>query len=120
MLFSWNKKNCMIYYYPRVEDHFPWISCAMKNLTRDVNEAAMECSQTLAISYDKLSNCANGMLGNSLLYGAGVRTSQLVPKKRYVPWVVVNNLHTKMIQAQAETDLVDYVCSQYKVWIWVV
>ena len=87
----------------------------MANLTRDVVESAMECSSKNSIPFDQLNTCANDLLGNTLLYESGVRTLGLIPKKNYVPWIVANNKHSKMIQYKAEMFLVEFVCNEYEV-----
>jgi interferon, gamma-inducible protein 30 len=43
------------------------------------------------------------------------RTENLNPKLYWVPWVVVNGLHTKNIQDKATSDLHGLVCDTYQV-----
>lgn len=110
------KKNCFIYYNPNVMDQMEYIGCAMSNLTRIPMDTVNFCSRNLSsLLQEKLITCANGKLGNSLLYAAGVRTIELIPKKNWIPWIVVNNIHTDQIQNDAETNLVRVVCQFYKV-----
>jgi interferon, gamma-inducible protein 30 len=93
-----------------------FIGCTMSNLTRSPLDTFNFCSQNLSSQLkEKLSTCANGKLGNSLLYASGVRTMDLIPKKNWIPWIVVNNLHTDQIQSDAETNLVNLICQYYKV-----
>ena len=44
----------------------------------------------------------------------GLATEELKPTHTYVPWVVVNGSHTKVIQWRAEQDLLGLVCSLYQ------
>ena len=87
----------------------------MANITGNVNETARECIDKLSISFDELATCANSLLGNQLLYGSGAQTSKLIPRKTYVPWIVVNNMHTAQMQTEAESNLTAFICNQYKV-----
>jgi interferon gamma-inducible protein 30 len=112
------KKNCFTYYNSNVMDQMEYIGCAMSNLTRSPMDTVNFCSQNLSsLLKEKLITCANGKLGNSLLYAAGVRTIELIPKKNWIPWIVVNNIHTDQIQNDAETNLVKVVCQFYRVII---
>jgi len=93
-----------------------FIGCTMSNLTRSPLETLNVCSQNMSSQLkEKLNTCASGKLGNSLLYASGVRTMDLIPKKNWIPWIVVNNLHTDQIQSDAETNLVNLICQYYKV-----
>ncbi len=93
-----------------------FIGCTMSNLTCSPLETLNVCSQNMSSQLkEKLNTCASGKLGNSLLYASGVRTMDLIPKKNWIPWVVVNNLHTDQIQSDAETNLVNLICQYYKV-----
>lgn len=44
-----------------------------------------------------------------------VRTGELDPPHRYVPWFTLNGAHTEAIQDRAMTDLLKLVCDSYKV-----
>ena len=59
--------------------------------------------------------CANGKMGNKLLYSSALLTDRLKPPKNYIPWIVINGVHTDEIQTKAETDLVKLICEFYKV-----
>ena len=96
-----------------------FISCAMANLTRAPLDTLNFCSQNFPSSFkEQLKTCANGKLGNSLLHSSGVRTMELIPKKNWIPWIVVNNMHTDQIQNDAETNLVKVICQFHKVNIY--
>ena len=104
-----------MYYSPKLEDHFPFINCTMNEMSYNILDVAQRCADKHAVSLDKLIQCANSSLGNQLLYGSGVITEQLIPKKNYVPWIVVDNLHTSQMQTDAESNLIDFICREYKV-----
>jgi interferon gamma-inducible protein 30 len=56
-------------------------------------------------------------LGNNLQHEFAVLTGQLDPPHQYVPWIVLNGVHTEKIQDEAETDLVGLICKTYQVII---
>lgn len=87
----------------------------MSNIRDNVLTVARDCSRTHSVDIDILVKCANSSLGNQLHYGSGVVTDQLIPTKNYVPWLVVDNIHTPKIQNDAEKDLVQFICNEYKV-----
>jgi interferon gamma-inducible protein 30 len=92
----------------------------MSNLKDDIIDVASNCSQTYSLPFDKLNSCANDILGNSLLHSAGVLTDSLLPKLNYVPWIVIDKMHTNDMQKEAENDLVKYICRNYKVGLFFV
>jgi hypothetical protein len=87
----------------------------MSNIKDNIIDVASNCAQTYSLPFDKLKLCANDILGNSLLHSAGVLTHSLLPELNYVPWIVVNKAHTNDMQKETENDLVNYVCKNYKV-----
>jgi interferon gamma-inducible protein 30 len=87
----------------------------MSNIRDNINEVASSCAKQYSLPFDKLLSCANGPLGNQLLHSAGVLTDSLIPKLNYVPWIVVDRVHTSTMQDEAEQDLKTYVCHNYKV-----
>jgi interferon gamma-inducible protein 30 len=104
----------MIQKYPKFNEHFPFINCSISDIKGNVLEVAKRCAQENSVSIDDLVKCANSSLGNQLLYGSGLLTESLQPQRNYVPWIVVNSQHTNVMQTQAESDLVKYICKEYK------
>ena len=82
-----------------------------------MNAYAESCLETSypSIKFDDLKDCANGPLGNQLLYAAGLLTNNLVPRLNYVPWINNNKVHSSDIQNGAEKNLIEFVCLNYKV-----
>ena len=88
----------------------------MSDLTITTLGIAKLCSQSLNIQIDSIIECANGKLGNDLLYGVGVITHNLNPPLTNVPWININDIHTDQNQTEAENaDLVKLVCDLYMV-----
>jgi len=114
MFFLFLFKNCLIHKYPNFKDHFKFINCSMSDIKKNVLVIAKSCAQEYSVDFDYLVKCANSSLGNQLLYGSGILTESLQPPRNYVPWIVVNSQHTSDMQTQTESDLVKYICKEYK------
>ncbi len=54
-------------------------------------------------------------MGNQLQHANAVRTENLQPPHKYVPWVTVNGEHTEQMEDEAVSDLVKLICKTYKV-----
>ena len=88
----------------------------MSDIRMPTNESAKKCSDELNIPIDSIIECANGKLGNDLLYQTGNATLSLSPKLTYVPWININDVHTDKDQNGAENgDLTKLVCNRYAV-----
>lgn len=68
---------------------FPYVYCMEKgNPVRDTERCANEAK----LSFEKIDACLNDKdLSYSIMHGHAVKTDSLVPKKQYVPWVVLND-----------------------------
>lgn len=85
----------------------------VKDLSRDVS---IECANmTENLPFDAIIECAQSKMGNNLLYSSALLTDRLRPVKAYVPWVVIDGVHTDEIQERAEKDLFQLICDSYKV-----
>ncbi|CAK8671419.1 unnamed protein product [Clavelina lepadiformis] len=80
----------------------------------DPNSAAEECCMKQGFDWEKINNCAEGPEGSKLLHQAGVATERLEPKLNFVPWIVINGMHTDEMQAAALKDLTSVVCETYQ------
>ena len=87
----------------------------MSSILNEFMTVAKECARTLSVDLKSLTDCADSKLGNSLLYGSGVQTHSLIPRVNYVPWIVVDSLHTNNIQQSAEQDLYYFIDAYIKV-----
>lgn len=61
-----------------------------------------------------VNECANGPEGARLMHKIAVRTNGLNPKHTYVPWLLLNGIHTEEYDNEATTNLMGLVCSLYK------
>ena len=105
----------MIFYYPKTDDHLPFIHCMETNDKDDVHTAAQKCAQQFNVSMGQLDKCMSSRLGNYLEHEMAARTEVLDPPHKYVPWVTLNGVHTEEIEQKAEKDLVGLICETYTV-----
>lgn len=106
-------QTCAIHMYPVSSVHFPFITCMEQSKSAQPDTAAKYCAQELNLDIDKLMDCANSTLGNSLEHEMAVKTGTLDPPHQYVPWVTLNGIHTKKIEQEAEKDLLKLICDTY-------
>lgn len=106
--------SCLINYYPRQEDHFPFIYCMESSDNGTIEDVAAQCATKLGVSMDNLTNCMYSVQGNQLQHAYAVMTDSLNPPHTYVPWVTLNGVHNDDIQNRAENDLVALVCDAYQ------
>jgi len=93
--------------------YMPVISC-MEGADDPVY-AALGCVRDLSkLNYQDVDKCAKGAEGNALMHQIAVKTEGLSPAHQYVPWIVVNGIHNKQVQDEAQEDLLSYVCKLYK------
>ena len=101
--------SCMLYFYPKMADHMPFVHC-MESDAADVRDAAVKCSKKLNIPLDNVTKCMQTRFGNNLQHINAKLTEALRPAHKYVPWVTLNGVHTEDIQTQAQQDLVKLIC----------
>ena len=75
----------------------------------------LQCAKDVGVDFKPIETCASGKIGNELEHVMADRTENLRPKMDWVPWIVVNGVHTEEIQQKASSDLHSLVCSTYKV-----
>ncbi|KAH9388004.1 antigen processing and presentation of exogenous peptide antigen via MHC class I [Tyrophagus putrescentiae] len=68
------------------------------------------CANQLGLNWAQIKTCHAGQQGLDLIIANWKRTDALVPKKAYVPWIVINGVHTEELQEAAQTDLLGYLC----------
>lgn len=106
-------ENCVIAYSNDVADvYMPVIHCIEQG--RQHLSSSQECVEAGGIPWEPIRSCWKGDAGNQLMYEAGVATSNLDPAMTWVPWIVVNGVHTDEIQEAATDDLMTLVCSTYQ------
>ena len=55
-----------------------------------------------------------GKQGNALEHKIAQQTDALRPSHNFVPWLVVDGAHTDAIQSAVGSNLLGYVCQNYK------
>lgn len=106
-------ENCVISYSKSVpEVYMPIIHCIEQG--RQHLDRSQECVEAGGIPWETINTCWKGTTGNQLMYLAGVATHGLDPEMNWVPWIVVNGVHTDEIQQAATDDLMTLVCSTYQ------
>ena len=127
--------SCLITLYSKTADHLPVIRCMESNDKDDVDTAGQKCVAQSPLSMEKISDCMNSEFGNAAQHQMAVLTGNttnfnqfffctyfdfllfleesLNPPHQYVPWIVVNGVHSDDVQNQAEQDLIKLVCDTY-------
>jgi len=105
--------SCVLYFYPKIEQHLPFILC-MEESSGDIKTVATRCASKTQIDYNQINACTTSKLGNQIQHAYAVQTDSLQPKHQYVPWVTLNGEHTEEMEDEALNDLVKLVCKTYK------
>ncbi|XP_053739994.1 gamma-interferon-inducible lysosomal thiol reductase-like [Synchiropus splendidus] len=82
----------------------------------DVVNAAESCVALYSsdLRWDAVVNCVKGDQGNKLMHQNALKTDALQPPHEYVPWIVINGVHTEKLQQDAMASLFTLVCNMYK------
>jgi len=105
-------ENCILKYKKYDADaYLPIIYCMEK--ANDPIAAAEKCVTDAMMDWKVIDTCAKGKEGNSLMHEAAVLTGKLNPPHKYVPWIVINGMHTEGMQQQAQSDLAKVLCDTY-------
>lgn len=59
----------------------------------------------------EVKECTDGQQGFDLIVANWKRTAGLVPKHNYVPWIVIDGVHTEELQEAAQSNLLAYLCA---------
>jgi len=104
-------ENCIIKHSGDRNVYMPVIKC----IEEDRNHLAVsqQCSESYGLNWSEIETCWKGDEGMELMYKTGEVTHNLDPKLNWVPWVVLNGVHTDEIQDAAINDLTKLVCDTY-------
>nr|XP_039264896.1 gamma-interferon-inducible lysosomal thiol reductase-like [Styela clava] len=106
-------ENCIQYYTNyNILKYFPIFYC-MESAKNPVN-AAEKCVTDAGLQWSEINKCASGPEGNALMHKTAMATDSLKPKQIYVPWVVINDRHTKPLQKDAQNNLPKLLCDTYR------
>jgi interferon gamma-inducible protein 30 len=101
---------CVLYYYPKRDDFFPYLVCLDKHLDNMDPKIAKKCAEENNIVWDKIDSCYQGKLGHELEEMYAAETAELKPRHEYVPWVTINGKH----EPEAEgSRLIEVICNAY-------
>lgn len=104
-------ETCVVHLLPRPKQFMPYIHCIESDPTL-IN--AKKCAENLKIEWDPIAACYNGSEGNFLEHQMAQRTDALQPKHQYVPWLVIDGVHTERMQTDAQVDLMEFLCDHFK------
>ncbi|XP_070604303.1 gamma-interferon-inducible lysosomal thiol reductase [Erythrolamprus reginae] len=103
---------CISHLYPVID--FVLIFCMESSA--DVVTSLPLCLKLYApnASLADINACVKGDLGNQLMHRNAELTEALKPRHEYVPWILINGVHTDKLQTLAQESLFNLVCSLYK------
>lgn len=104
-------ETCAIHLLKNPQQRMSFIHCTelLPNL-----QDAQKCASSLGIEWEPIAACYNGREGNFLQHQMAQKTEALNPRHTYVPWIVVDGVHTEDIQKQSQEDLLSLICKSYK------
>jgi len=105
--------SCLLSFYPSVQQYMGFVNCT-ESTSGDVVTVSTQCAEKTQVDFSKIDACRKSKLGNQLQHINAVKTENLQPPHKYVPWIVVNGIHTEEIQNEAQDDLVKLMCKTYK------
>ncbi|KAJ8751264.1 hypothetical protein K2173_016445 [Erythroxylum novogranatense] len=101
---------CAIHFWPKLEDHFPFIYC-VEDLVYNRKYPEWEtCFKILNLDPEPITKCYKSGQGKQLELKNAAETNALQPPHKYVPWVVVNG--EPLYEDYA--NFVTYICNAYK------
>ena len=104
-------ETCALHLLSHPRQFMPYIHCVENKPSL---ENAQKCAEDLDIEWAPISSCYNGSEGNFLEHQMAQKTDALQPKHTYVPWLVIDGVHTEKMQEQAQNNLAGFICKQYK------
>ncbi|XP_014776192.1 gamma-interferon-inducible lysosomal thiol reductase [Octopus bimaculoides] len=108
-------ETCAVRLLP-VKQHLPLIACISYQFIHGVKPASAYkiCADKQQIDMKPILACSQSDQGVNFQKDMATRTNRLNPHKSYVPWIVVNGVHTQSINNKARTNLIQLVCDTYK------
>ena len=124
---TWNMvMACATEHYSSKEDRFQFIECIELN-KKNNDTHYEELTNSCAIGLDKgpeINACHASLPGgsdegNTLMHQIAQRTFEAFQRlgdspNDYVPWAMVNGVHSEAIQKAVTNDLLKYVCQNYE------
>ncbi|KAL8589541.1 hypothetical protein ACOMHN_015927 [Nucella lapillus] len=108
-----NAETCAIHVmkgdYTRI---MPFINCIESSQNYPM-KAVKVCAGQHGAPLGEIMQCYNSTEGNLLEHQMAQRTDALKPSHQYVPWVVLNGVHTEKINTEALENLLNLICDTY-------
>jgi interferon gamma-inducible protein 30 len=86
-------ETCAIKKYDLYTQALPFIIC-LEGDTTDWARSGQKCASQLGLDWNLINTCSKAQEGVNYLVEMAVATEKLVPAHTYVPWVVVNGVHS--------------------------
>ncbi|KAG1648037.1 Gamma-interferon-inducible lysosomal thiol reductase [Nymphon striatum] len=85
-------ENCILHYVTETSKQVNYIYCLETN---SPSTSGYMCAQKLGLSsvWSNINKCTKSPLGNKLFHRSAVRTMNLNPKHKWVPWILINGIH---------------------------
>ncbi|KAL8589550.1 hypothetical protein ACOMHN_015936 [Nucella lapillus] len=90
----------------------PFINCIESSQNYPM-KAVKVCAGQHGAPLGEIMQCYNSTEGNLLEHQMAQRTDALKPSHQYVPWVVLNGVHTEKINTEATENLLKLICDTY-------
>ena len=109
-------ETCALNYQTNWLQTFNFIACVEgQDYSTNYDSVAQTCAaQNNITDVNSIQTCMRSTMGNTLEHKVALQTDALVPSHRYVPWLVANGQHTDAIQNDVGSNLLSYVCRNYK------
>ena len=86
----------------------------IKKFGKDIEKTGEHCSNDFSLNFGELKDCMYGDLGKNIQHEVADTTDALNPQHNYVPWIVVNGNHDENAEAEIATNMLSYICRNYK------
>ncbi|XP_071502332.1 gamma-interferon-inducible lysosomal thiol reductase-like [Diadema antillarum] len=103
-------ETCALNFYA-MPKAFPFIYCLEYYGPTLTN--AEYCASLHSVDYSKIETCTQSKAGNEMEHQMAVKTDALNPPHQYVPWLVLNGVHTEQIQNEVTSNTLGVVCDTY-------
>ncbi|KAI1286750.1 Gamma-interferon-inducible lysosomal thiol reductase [Halotydeus destructor] len=104
--------SCLFNSYTDIGFRLNFLNCS-ESSDDPSRDSVKKCAEASGVDFDSLDNCATQSSGQQLEYKMALKTDALVPSHEYVPWILINDVHTEVDQESAQDDLLKLVCSRY-------
>ncbi|OQV23944.1 putative Gamma-interferon-inducible lysosomal thiol reductase [Hypsibius exemplaris] len=105
---------CIIHLLTLTDPALPLKFIYCMERSRDPSAAGAACAIELGVEFAPIATCASTKLGNELQHVMAQRTLSLNPKLNWVPWLVLNGVHTDEIQRKGSANLLKLICATYQ------